>query len=72
MSENSATIQGLPQKNEREKERQKKPAWPIPIFHTPNYRSIVRETLEQQEKEIEKREQNIVLFRVPESTKDSP
>ena len=35
----------------------------------------MRETLEQQEKkkiEIEKREQNIVLFRVPESTKDSP
>ena len=35
----------------------------------------MRETLEQQEKEIieiEKWEQNIVLFRVPESKKDSP
>ena len=32
----------------------------------------MQETLEQEKIEIEKREQNIVLFRVPESKKDSP
>ena len=56
-------------------ENQEKPALPKPTYHTPNFRSIMRETLEQQEKkkiEIEKQEQKIVLFRVPESTKDSP
>ena len=56
-------------------ENQEKPALPKPTYHTPNFQSIMRETIEQQEKEkieIEKREQNIVLFRVSESTKDSP
>ena len=56
-------------------ENQEKPELPKPTYHTPNFRSIMRETLEQQEKEkieIEKSEQNIVLFRVPESKKDSP
>ena len=56
-------------------ENQEQPALPKPTYHTPNFRSLIRETLEQQEKEkieIEKREQNIVLFRVPKITKDSP
>ena len=56
-------------------ENQEKPALPKPAYHTPNFRSIMQETLEQQEKEkieIEKLEQNIVLFRVPESKNDSP
>ena len=56
-------------------ENQEKPALPKPTYHTPNFRGIMRDTLEQQEKEkteIKKREQNIALFRVPKSTKDSP
>ena len=54
-------------------EKQEKPALAKPTYHTPIFRKIMKEILEQQEKEKienEKREQNIVLFRVPESTQD--
>ena len=53
-----------------------KAAWPkSQSTPAPTIRNIMRETLEQQEKEkidIEKRESNVVLFRVPESLKDKP